>query len=124
MRGKNVIEVRDKDFERVVLQSSIPVVVDFWAPWCGPCVAFGPVFENRAKTCAEEVEEQAPGTKLVLFVRINVDNSPVIADRFKIRSIPTVAVFKNGELVEMGVGGQRGLEIIDYLVQNLSPSAG
>jgi len=87
-------------------------------------MVFAPVFENIAKTLTEEVEEQAPGTKLVLFVKINVDDNPVIADQFQVKSIPTAAVFKNGELMERGIGGREGLEVIDNLVKNLSPSAG
>ena len=120
MDSKNVIDVTDQNFDEVVLKSDMAVVVDFWAPWCGPCKAFSPVFESIAKTVAEETEEQAPGVRVIKFVKLNIDENPAHADRFGIRSIPTIAVFRNGVLVEKALGGMAGLDLIEKLLDSFS----
>jgi len=82
----NVLEITDSVFQNEVLSSSTPVVVDFWAPWCGPCRAIAPV--------VEELSTEFDGK--VKFVKINVDDNPMVASQLGIRSIPTLKLFVNG----------------------------
>ncbi len=90
----SVMEVGDKDFEQKVLKSDKPVVVDFWAPWCMPCRMVGPIIEELAGTFSGEAS----------FAKVNVDDSPQVAVRYNIRTIPTIMIFKSGECVDTVVG--------------------
>lgn len=90
----NVAEFTDSNFEAEVLQSAVPVVVDFWAPWCGPCKMLAPTIEALAGDYAGRVK----------IGKLNTDESETVAARFGIRSIPTLLVFKNGEVVHQLVG--------------------
>jgi len=84
------IELSDKNFDEVVVNSDIPVVVDFWAPWCGPCKMMAPNFEKSAKNFPLKA----------LFVKVNTENEQHLGGRFGIRSIPTIIVFKNAKEVQ------------------------
>ena len=89
-----VIEINDKDFEQQVLKSSLPVVVDFWAPWCGPCRMIGPI--------VEKLSEEFNGK--LKFCKVNVDENQQLAQKYKVMSIPTLIFFKNGQLIEQSMG--------------------
>jgi thioredoxin 1 len=86
--------VTDSSFKEEVLDSEIPVLVDFWAPWCGPCRMVAPV--------VDEISEQYAGQ--VKVVKLNTDENPNIASQYGIRSIPTLMIFKGGQRVDMVVG--------------------
>ena len=91
-----ILDVAEADFEREVIQRSRerPVVVDFWAPWCGPCRAMAPIFDRAAK----ELEPRAR------FAKVNVDEEPAIAARFGIRGIPTLIAFEKGKVAKQHAG--------------------
>lgn len=88
------IHVSDNDFQEVVVNSKIPVVVDLWAEWCGPCRLIGPLIEEMAT----EFEGRA------LMTKLDVDSNPQTAVKYGIRNIPTVLFFKNGEIADKQVG--------------------
>lgn len=86
--------VTDSTFQQEVLNSELPVLVDFWAPWCGPCRMVAPV--------VDEISDQYNGQ--VKVVKVNTDENPSIASQYGIRSIPTLMIFKGGQRVDMVVG--------------------
>ncbi len=88
------VELTDSDFEEKVLSESLPVVVDFWAPWCGPCRAIEPIIEELAEKYEGKVK----------IYRFNVDESPVIPGRLGIRAIPTLFFFKEGKIYDQITG--------------------
>jgi thioredoxin 1 len=92
----NLISCSDATFDDVVVKADVPVLVDFWAPWCGPCRMVGPVLEGLAK----EYEGRAK------FVKVNVDENQQIAAKLGVRSIPTLVLYHQGKLVETMVGLQ------------------
>ena len=88
--------VTEQSFEEEVLQSDKPVIVDFWAEWCGPCHAVSPVLDRI-------VEERGDELKLV---KVNIDEQPALSQRFGVQSIPTMILFKNGEPAAAAIGAQ------------------
>ena len=104
------LNVTDQNFQTEVLdEKSKPVLVDFWAVWCTPCKIQGPIINDVAK----EIGEQAKVAK------VEVDESPVISSKYNILSIPTLAIFKNGEMVWQGVGVQQKQGILDELKKHI-----
>ena len=99
-----VITLTSKNFEAEVINSDLPVLVDFWAPWCGPCRMLSPTVEEIAKNATD-----------FKVGKINVDDEDELAAQFGIMSIPTLIVFRNGEPVRQSVGVQSKAAILDML---------
>lgn len=87
-------DVTDQSFEAEVMQSKVPVLVDFWAVWCGPCQVQGPIVEEVATAMGEKAK----------VVKLNVDENPMHAQKFGIMSIPTLMIFKNGAVAKQFIG--------------------
>lgn len=104
-----IVNTTDTDFDADVLQSDVPVLVDFWAAWCGPCKAIAPILEDLADEYQGKVK----------IVKVDVDNHPQSASRFGIRNIPTLFVFKDGEKVDSVVGLQSKAELAKVLDKHL-----
>ncbi len=94
MAGKNIMEVSDSNFEQEVLQSDLPVLVDFWAPWCGPCRAIAPLVDELSGDYAGKLK----------VAKCNVDENPKTPSRYGIRAIPTLIIFKDGNMSEQITG--------------------
>jgi len=90
----NILEIDDASFETEVLKSEKPVLVDFWAPWCGPCKAIAPVVQDLANSFGDKVK----------FAKCNVDNSPATPSKYGIKAIPTLIFFKEGNVIEQITG--------------------
>ena len=90
------LNLNDQNFDELVLKSNVPVLVDFWAPWCGPCQMMGPIIE--------ELANEVDGNK-VKVAKLNVDESQVVAGKYQVMSIPTFLLFKKGEVVDKMIGG-------------------
>jgi len=101
------IEARDSDFNYILQNSSVPVIVDFWAPWCGPCRMMAPNFEEASKALSPKVQ----------FVKVNTEENPQISAQYGIRSIPTLIIFKNGVEVHRVSGALSTDQIIQLVSQ-------
>ena len=100
----NVIEITKENFEQEVMKSTKPVLIDFWASWCGPCRMIGPIVEE----VANEVTHAKVG-------KVNVDDQPELAQQFGISNIPTLVVMKDGKIVNKVVGGRPKAELVEML---------
>ncbi len=103
----DVINVTDENFEEEVLNSKVPVVIDFWATWCGPCKALAPIFS----TVAEELKDKAK------FVKINVDVAIETTKKFSVRGIPTIVVTEalSGTVLTQGVGSKTKIQLTELV---------
>ena len=101
MASESIVELSDSSFESEVINSEKPVLVDFWAPWCGPCRALAPVIEEISTDFVDKLK----------VGKVNVDDNPEISMKFGIRSIPTLMVFKDGEVQEQIIGAVPKSEI-------------
>ena len=104
-----VQEINDKNFEIEVINCDIPVLIDFWAPWCAPCRAIGPVVDELANDYNGKLK----------VVKMNVDDNPLTPSKFGVRSIPNLLLFKNGQVKDQIVGAvpkQMFVQAIDKLV--------
>jgi thioredoxin 1 len=109
---KPTLEINETNFEKDVLQSKEPVLVDFWAEWCGPCKMLGPVLDEIAT-------EQAGRVKVA---KVNVDQSPALAQRFGIQSIPTLLYFAGGEVRDQTIGAVGKRVIVSKLEKLAVPA--
>ncbi len=100
--------VTDETFEENVLAADRPVLVDFWAPWCGPCHAVAPILEELAEAYAGKVD----------IVKVNVDENPQTAGAYQIRSIPTLLLFKDGQVVDGAIGVQSKSALESFIRQH------
>jgi thioredoxin 1 len=91
---EGILDVSDDTFDKDVLQSDKPVIVDFWAPWCGPCKAIAPVMEELAGSFGNQVK----------FTKCNVDDNPITPGKYGIKAIPTLIFFKNGTVADQITG--------------------
>lgn len=112
--AEGIHEIGDEVFKSEVLDAPVPVLVDFWAPWCMPCRAIAPTLEGMAKEYSGKVK----------FVKINVDDHQRVAGEFQIKSIPTLLIFKGGKLVDALLGGQTSKQKIQESFRKAGVAAG
>ena len=105
MAGENVKHLTDAEFDEYVLKGDTPSLVDFWAPWCGPCKAIGPVIEELADEYAGKVQ----------IAKMNVDDNPTTPGKYSIRAIPTLMLFKGGEIVDQVTGAVGKTQLVAML---------
>ena len=109
MGEETMIHVSDENFEQEVLKAAKPAIVDFWAPWCGPCRALGPMVEELAATYKDRIK----------VAKLNIDDSPLTAEKFGVRSIPTLMLFKDGKLLDTLIGLVHKEKLEDFVKKGL-----
>lgn len=107
--GENVTAVTDDSFATEVLQATMPVLVDFWAEWCGPCKMIAPTIEAAAVEFADQVK----------FVKLNVDENSKTSNNYNIRGIPTLILFKDGKIVATKTGALTKNQLVDFVRSHL-----
>ena len=104
-----VLNINDADFESIVVNSDVPVLLDFWAPWCGPCKMIAPVLDELAPEFAGKVK----------IVKMNVDDNQTTPAQFGVRSIPTLLLIKNGQVVATQVGALPKTQLANFINQHI-----
>ena len=107
--SENIIHVSDDSFEQEVLQSDKPVLIDYWAEWCGPCKMIAPVLAELADEYADKVQ----------IAKLNIDDNPTTPPKYGIRGIPTLMLFKNGEVEATKVGAVSKAQLAAFLDENI-----
>ncbi|MBC7362851.1 MAG: thioredoxin [Candidatus Aminicenantes bacterium] len=110
--SKNITQATDNNFEQEVLRSDLPVLVDFWAPWCGPCLMVAPAIEEIAETYQGKLK----------VVKVNVDENPRLSASYQILSIPTLILFKGGQPVDSVIGALPKNRLVSFLSKHLNLS--
>jgi thioredoxin 1 len=101
----STVKITDETFEQAVLQAELPVLVDFWAEWCGPCKQIAPALE--------QISEELSG--LVTIAKLNIEDSPTTPSRYGVRGIPTMMLFRGGQMASMKVGAMPKQKILEWL---------
>ncbi len=107
--SENILPVSDDSFEQEVLQSDKPVLIDYWAEWCGPCKMIAPVLAELADEYADKVQ----------IAKLNIDDNPATPPKYGIRGIPTLMLFKNGEVEATKVGAVSKAQLAAFLDENI-----
>jgi thioredoxin 1 len=107
--SQQIVHVSDSSFEQDVLKSNVPVLLDFWAEWCGPCKMIAPILDQIAAEYAGKV----------IVAKMNVDENPKTPMKFSVRGIPTLILFKNGQLQGQKIGAVRKADVAAFLDSNL-----
>ena len=107
--SENIIHVSDESFEQEVLQSDKPVLIDYWAEWCGPCKMIAPVLEEVASEYSDKIR----------VAKLNIDDNPATPPQYGIRGIPTLMLFKNGEVEATKVGAVSKAQLTAFLDENI-----
>ena len=108
--GENTIQTSDAAFDTDVLKSEKPVLLDFWAEWCGPCKMIGPALEEISDEMKEDVR----------ITKINIDENPTTPQKYGVRGIPTLLLFKNGKVVAEKVGALPKNQLSEWISENIS----
>lgn len=103
--AQGILDVTDTNFSTEVLGAQKPVFVDFWAPWCGPCRAIGPVIEELQKEYGDKI----------IFAKCNIDDSPTTPSKFGIRAVPTIILFKDGQVVAQLSGAHPKAKFVELI---------
>jgi thioredoxin 1 len=112
MQEGNILHLSDATYDQEVLQSTTPILVDFWAPWCGPCRMIGPVLEDIAADYKGRIK----------VGKVNVDENPLVATRLGVRSIPTLLLYKGGQVVDQMVGAVPKAQLVKFIEKWLDPA--
>ena len=105
----DIIHLSDDAFDKFISDSSVPVLVDFWAEWCGPCKQIAPILDDLAKDFAGQLQ----------IAKVNIDNNPQSPQKFNVRGIPTLLLFKNGEEVDRQVGVTSATDLSNFIKAQL-----